>query len=259
MPLGERPRLVASGWVVHGQRVVDRWCIPESWTLHAYEYEADLGLDGRWFKITPGSVGIIAPGVRQEYRYRGASRHIYAHFALPRTGATTTVPVLHHLGPAFSGFFNDFAVVAREASFEPLRAEVRLWDLLWRLARIAAEGQRAGPPPVLRDILTAIDRDLAGPIAVAAVARRFRLSDNHLTRLFRSHLGTTVVAWLRRRRAERARELLLHSDLAIAEIGLRVGLPDPHRLNKVLRREFGQAPRLLRRSAPSLDANAGRW
>jgi transcriptional regulator GlxA family with amidase domain len=105
---------------------------------------------------------------------------------------------------------------------------------------------------VLRDILADIDRELAQPIAVADLARRFRLSHNHLTRLFRSHLGRTVVAWLRHRRAERARELLLHSDLPLAEIGRRVGLSDAQRLNKVLRGEFGQSPRQLRRSAPPI-------
>jgi AraC family transcriptional regulator len=78
------------------------------------------------------------------------------------------------------------------------------------------------------------------------VAAAAGVSHNHLTRLFGSHLGTTVVGYVRRRRLEEAEHLLRNSTMPVARIARMVGIPDLQAFNKACRREFGQAPRALR-------------
>ena len=71
--LSHAPEIHWMGRGVHGlDRRVERYVL-WAWAIHFYKYEGDLFLDGDRVSIRPGSVGIIPPGVRQEYRYRGGA------------------------------------------------------------------------------------------------------------------------------------------------------------------------------------------
>ncbi len=254
LPVEHRPRILATALVIHGHQPVDRWYLPGIWCLHAYDYRAELVVDGESCVIEPGTVSLLAPGTRQEYRYQTRrARHLYCHFSAESAGRTMPVPLLMDLGPAFGGFRHDLQEASRDWPLEPLRAEVRLWDLLWRLVQLAAASQQAGPPPVLRQVLARIEEHLDQPLTVAGLARERGVSHNHLTRLFRIHLGTTVIGHLRRRRAERAVDLLTHTDLPIADVARRVGIPDAQHFNKTVRAIYGRSPRRLRQEAPVVE------
>jgi AraC-like DNA-binding protein len=60
-----------------------------------------------------------------------------------------------------------------------------------------------------------------------------------------------VTEYVRRRRVERARHLLLHSGLSIKQVACEVGLPDLQLFNKTIRRAYGVAPRSLREHGPA--------
>ncbi|MEU6357590.1 helix-turn-helix domain-containing protein, partial [Streptomyces sp. NPDC047072] len=91
-----------------------------------------------------------------------------------------------------------------------------------------------------------VEERLAGPLSVPEIARAAGVSPTHLTRLFRADTGLTVVGYIRRRRMERARHLLVSSTLAIPAIAATVGIPDLQAFNKTCRRELGAAPRAVR-------------
>jgi transcriptional regulator GlxA family with amidase domain len=124
-----------------------------------------------------------------------------------------------------------------------LRAEVRLWDILWQL--VSAQ-TRAGHPAVA-EAQRLIELRLGEVIYVTDLAKAAGLSQNHLTRLFAAQTGKTVAAYIRDRRVERAAHLLRHSTLPIKAIASEVGIPDLHLFNKSLRAAYGTAPRRLRR------------
>ena len=54
--------------------------------VDVYGYTAELTVGDTAHAIRPGRVSLIPPGVRVEYRYRGRSEHLYAHFAAPAAG-----------------------------------------------------------------------------------------------------------------------------------------------------------------------------
>jgi transcriptional regulator GlxA family with amidase domain len=91
-----------------------------------------------------------------------------------------------------------------------------------------------------------IEANLAGALSVPDVAREARVSPNHLTRLFQAETGRGVVAYIRRRRMERARHLLLETTLSIPAIAASVGIADLQAFNKACRRELGGSPRAIR-------------
>ena len=135
MSLKNQPELVLAGLAVHGHmRAVEAFQLPGLWCLHLYRYEGTVSIDGREFAIAPGSAGITPPDARIVYRYRGESRHIFAHFRLPKGGDQVTVPAMQDLGAAFDGIMRSLEEAAGWLPAQPCRASVRLWDVLWQLA-----------------------------------------------------------------------------------------------------------------------------
>lgn len=111
---------------------------------------------------------------------------------------------------------------------------------------------RAGLAPwQLRRVHAFIDAHLnAGP-SVTDLARECRLSESHFARAFQQATGVPPHRWMMKRRIERAKELLLQGDLAIAEIALACGFVDQSHLTTNFVRAEGCGPgkwRWLRRS-----------
>jgi AraC-like DNA-binding protein len=68
-----------------------------------------------------------------------------------------------------------------------------------------------------------IDREYAGPLDVASLARAALMSTAHFSRRFRAAYGETPYGYLMTRRIERAKALLRRGDLSVTEVCLAVG------------------------------------
>lgn len=246
--LHQRPTVVAAGVVEHGRwRPTERWWLPTTWTLHAYSYEAELRLDDEPFSIRPCSVGTIPPAVHQDYRFTGPSRHVFAHLELPDGGPLVQIPALLDLGERFTGFSARFEEAVGDFATQPMRCNVRVWDLLWELARSAETARGTADDPRLTETMALIERALDQTLSVSDLADQAGLSHNQLTRLFRARFGSTVVGYIRKRRVERAVHLLSHTDMPARLIGAQVGIPDPQAFNKTVRAVSGKPPSAYRR------------
>src|SRR3982750_275768 len=84
--LSHAPELLDMAAARHGsERSSDQFQL-NSWSIHFYKYEATLLIGDAELEITPGSVGVIPAGVSHEYRYRGRSEHLCAHFSVRESG-----------------------------------------------------------------------------------------------------------------------------------------------------------------------------
>lgn len=102
----------------------------------------------------------------------------------------------------------------------------------------------ATPPArsdLLRSLMDAVLADPAADHGLPAMAARAAVSPRHLTRLFRSELGTTPGRWLERVRLDRARQLLLdgHGVTAAAHVS---GLGSDETLRRAFARHLGTTP-----------------
>ncbi len=91
--------------------------------------------------------------------------------------------------------------------------------------------------PRLATAVAELARSGAGPVSIAALARRVGLGASQLRRLFSSRYGCSPTAWL-----ERARELLATTDLPVQEIARTCGFADPFWFSRLFRRENGRSP-----------------
>jgi AraC-like DNA-binding protein len=117
---------------------------------------------------------------------------------------------------------------------------------LLRVAVSRVRGGSGGTQEVLlMQVREFLDRNLADPgLTLDDVARANAISLRYLHLLFQG-TGETAGGYLRRRRLERARELLLGSDreMAIAEVAGRSGFGSPSAFSRAYRARFGVAPR----------------
>ena len=245
LPLGAPPVVVNIGVGVHGTSGLrDVFRLPDLWQLHLYGYSATLEVGGTTYAIEPGFVSLVPADTEVIYRYRGRSEHLFAHLRPGSSAPLVEVPVMQDAGaetPVLSSLFRG-ALEASALSSSRVAAEI--WAVLWRVAGLAAPTDR--PHAAVATALAYVETHLAGPIAVPDLARAAGVSHNHLTRLFRSETGMTVVAYVRARRMARARHLLTSSTLPIAAVAAQVGIPDLQAFNKTCRRELGMSPRALR-------------
>ncbi len=135
----------------------------------------------------------------------------------------------------------------RQAGWEAA-TEGWLLQLLIRLARQYATLVTPAARAVLRlsKVLTHLDAHLAEPLTQEQLAMVGSLSRATLQRLFTACYGTSAIDHLNRLRVARAQHLLLTTKLPVAEIGRRVGFPDPNYFARVFRRLHGVAPTAVR-------------
>ena len=87
-----------------------------------------------------------------------------------------------------------------------------------------------------------IEAHLTENISLADLARLCSLSVAQFARSFRRSTGLAPYQYLTARRIERARNLLLHSELPLADVAVCSGFADQSHFTKVFRRAVGTSP-----------------
>jgi AraC-like DNA-binding protein len=235
------------GRSLHGRTPVERYHLNGLWCLHLYSYHAELSINSSELEIRPGDLGIIPAEAHLEYRFRGPSEHLFAHFEWKEKGAMWAAPAVQPTGANYEMVHRLFEEAVGIFPTEPSRAEIRIWDLLWGATR-REDAARATIHPAVMETIRQIELRLHEPLLVEGLAREMGLSHNHLTRLFRATTKQTVKGYLSQRRMAKARHLLENSSTPIKTIAFSVGFDDLHAFNKAVRHHFGVSPRKLRGS-----------
>ena len=118
---------------------------------------------------------------------------------------------------------------------------------LLRTLRQAEPGtRREAETRVLRAVRHMRER-LAQPITLAELATVAGWAPAHFATVFRRQTQAPPLIFLTRLRLQRACELLKTTDASLAEIGARVGFPDPFYFSRVFSRHQGLSPAAYRR------------
>ncbi len=106
--------------------------------------------------------------------------------------------------------------------------------------------------PKLIAIVGHMEENLEEPLSCAELASVTSLSTRHLERLFRKYFNKTPTRYYLELRLNRARLLLLQTDLSILSVALACGFVSASHFTKCYRDHFGHTPRTERRP-PLLD------
>jgi len=105
-------------------------------------------------------------------------------------------------------------------------------------------------PPTVVQAQQLMEERIAHPWGLEELAASTGITRFHLVRLFHRHMGCPPMAWLSRRRVEKAAVLLLTSNLSMAQVGQRIGWDDPNYFSRRFRSAFGRSPREYRAQLP---------
>jgi AraC family transcriptional regulator, arabinose operon regulatory protein len=131
-----------------------------------------------------------------------------------------------------------------------------LEQLLLRCANCLPRDQRPALDPRIQAARAYIEEHFAEEIVLADVAAASNISASRLSGLFKKETGSSVMSYRNEMRLVRAAQLLLHSNLRIADVGSRVGYPEQAFFSRIFRKYLGLSPRQYRATMPSADRPA---
>jgi AraC family carnitine catabolism transcriptional activator len=108
--------------------------------------------------------------------------------------------------------------------------------------------------PMVREAITLIERNIAEPMTVPAIAAELGVSQRQLERQFKANIGCTVVQFGLLLRLQHARVLLLATDLSVREIATASGFNTLSHFAYSFGKCFGRRPSDYRQAWPEQDA-----
>ena len=242
--LDKAPELHLIGRGVHGEhRLQERYVLPE-WQLHMYTYHSHYLLDGQRVEVKPGTISITPPGRSFHQFFPKRCAHLYAHFTLPGRDQWQQLPVAFDAGQHFSFLFKHMESAITLFARNAPRATIRFWDIIWQCCD--QHYTQDGDHPALEKVSSYIALHMHENLQVQDLVAQSGISQAQLGRLCKQHHGCTIQVYLRQQRAQRAAQLLRHTQQGITDIAHQIGIHNLQQFNKLIRREFGQNPRSMR-------------
>ena len=154
----------------------------------------------------------------------------------PGSGSRQARKIIRHL----SG-----SALATPEPERSLAAESALLGLMSAVVRELRAAEHGAPRivSVARDFVAG---HLDEKLTIERIAQAAGVHPTHLARTFSSRTGETIGAFVRRLRAERAKQLLKSSSSPLSEVATRCGFSDQSHMGRILRGIYGLTPRQLR-------------
>ncbi len=108
--------------------------------------------------------------------------------------------------------------------------------------------------PMIREAITLIEKSVTEPLTVPKIAEELGMSQRQLERQFKANIGCTVVQFGLLLRLQKARVLLISTDLAVREIATASGFNTLSHFAYSFGKCFGRRPSDYRQAWPEKDA-----
>lgn len=122
-------------------------------------------------------------------------------------------------------------------------------QLLYTLMRTDGESQRLSVPtriglrhPRLAQVIQVMEANIEEPFSPSVLARDAGLSTRQLERLFRRHLDRSPKRYYMELRLQKARNLLMQTDMSVINVALACGFASPSHFSKCYRAHFATTP-----------------
>jgi AraC-like DNA-binding protein len=179
--------------------------------------------------------------------------HALAHPAGPHHNQTAYWPRTEHVSLTVLTELLDAALLMWDQDRIAAKSQIRVAAAMSRGALTDTKGgaprlHTGGLAPwQAHKVAEFIDASLDSKIRLQDCAKQTRLSASHFSRAFKATFGTPVAYYIRRRRVERARRLMLLSSMPLSQVALATGFSDQAHYCRVFRDVMGISPNVWRR------------
>ena len=122
-------------------------------------------------------------------------------------------------------------------------------QLIYSSIRTDRDSQRLSIPtrigvrhPKLSEVIRQMEANIEDPISPAVLAREVGLSTRQLERLFRRYLNRSPKRYYMELRLQRARNLLMQTDMSVINVALACGFTSPSHFSKCYRSRYETTP-----------------
>ncbi|QDU98431.1 AraC family transcriptional regulator [Lignipirellula cremea] len=213
--------------------------------LHVESGRGEFHLAGKHFEVSANWLGLLAPGIR-EYRYHAGEpvSYLFVEFQSGQDLIDDAYREFSAGEPQRSTLIAILKTIHAERS-DPggclLAAAVRLM--------LPEQSSRAEEPtdPRLGKVLRQIDRRPDQNPTLAELATIAGVSEPHLRRLFRTHLGVSPKQYLMRTRMAFAQRLLRYEGMRVGQAAALLGFASVYQFSAQFRQVMGHPPSADRR------------
>jgi AraC family transcriptional regulator, glycine betaine-responsive activator len=122
-------------------------------------------------------------------------------------------------------------------------------QLIYSSIRTDQDTQRLSIPtrigvrhPKLSSVIQKMEQDIEEPISPAALAKAVGMSTRQLERLFRRYLNRSPKRYYMELRLQKARNLLMQTDMSVINVALACGFASPSHFSKCYRSHYNTTP-----------------
>lgn len=254
LSLAEPPEIASFGAYGDSKRVTE-WFQPRGrFHLVLFLHAGTFSLNGTVITFRHGGIFVVPPGARCRVEGHGDGDFVQcfiSFYPLDSGSNVYLLPIFTQLTTTESDVWEYAIRQALTRADRTKRNQLAVaWALLWRLARPVTA---IDANPYMEAATQWIEKRIREKISIAKLAAEIDISHNNLIKQFRTEFGVTPVQYVRERRAEIARGLLMNSTKPIKSIAIEVGVPDLHAFNRLIHDCLGMSPRQVRRSRRELD------
>ena len=91
-----------------------------------------------------------------------------------------------------------------------------------------------------------LNKNYTSAISLEDVAKRFFISKDYASHIFKEHTGSPLITYVIQKRMEKAEELLASTNKPIVEIALEMGYNDPNYFSFTFKKYHDMTPRQYR-------------
>lgn len=213
-----------------------------------------------------GAVSLQVPGSAGTFASDGRVRYAHLYFkqglvdeVVEETGYNETIYLDDFFGrmdQSLTGDFSEYAKRIHNIDEPPTSLEMdsRAYLIILNMvracrnseARALRHGQHFSTIQ-RRKLLDLIDDRLGTELRLSEMAEIVGLSPFHFARIFRNDMGHSPIAYVMQRRTEKARDMLLNSDLSFAEIAHRTGFSSQSHMSRRIKLRYGMTPGEMRK------------
>ena len=96
--------------------------------------------------------------------------------------------------------------------------------------------------PVKVDVRRVVEENYTSPISIKKLAYLSGRSLSSFKRDFQSIYGVSPAKWIREKRLSKARQMLLSSQISVADVAYSLGFENPTHFSRIFKQQYGASP-----------------